>query len=140
MSATWYYFPSIGMSVALLIQDTKRMRRIILLPVACLSVQYFSTLSHKWHDFQIEFWNIKCVVSLSLQLSFQTFPIVRRTERDIINVYRSSCKVPFILARFYCNLNFLYRFSKITKISNFMKISPVGAELLHVDRQMDRQT
>jgi hypothetical protein len=35
-------------------------------------------------------------------------------------------------------LNFLDRFSKNTQISNFMKSRPVGTELLHAGRQMDR--
>jgi hypothetical protein len=38
-------------SVALVIQHAKRMRRIILLSVTCLALLYFSTLSHKRYDF-----------------------------------------------------------------------------------------
>jgi hypothetical protein len=37
--------------VALLIQQAKRMRRLPLPAVACLALQYFSTLPHKRHDF-----------------------------------------------------------------------------------------
>jgi hypothetical protein len=39
----------------------------------------------------------------------------------ITNIYFSSGKVPVIPVRFYWNLSFLHRFSKITQISNFMK-------------------
>jgi len=43
-----------------------------------------------------------------------------------------------ISVRFQWNLNFLNTFSKSTQIPNFMKMRPVGAELLHVDGQTDR--
>jgi len=55
----------------------------------------------------------------------------------IKNVYQSSCKVQVILARFYRNLNFSNIFSKNPRISNFVKIGPVGAELFYTDRGRD---
>jgi hypothetical protein len=89
-------------SVALVIQHETRMRCIILSSVACLAVPYFSTFSYKRHDFRGEsYWTQNCVFWFSLQLLSQIFLILRRIEPHIIiNVHRSSCKVPVILVRF----------------------------------------
>jgi hypothetical protein len=45
--------------------------------------------------------NIKCVFWFYLQLLSETFLILRRIQLDIIvNVHRSSCKVPLLLSDF----------------------------------------
>jgi hypothetical protein len=88
-------------SVALVIQHTKRMRRIILWSVVCPAVPYISTLSHKRHDFRKKVIEYKMCVLTFLQLLSATFLILRRIQLDItINVHRSSCKVPLFLSDF----------------------------------------
>jgi hypothetical protein len=82
--------------------------------------------------------NIKRIFWFSLQILSETFLILRRIPRDVaINVKMPSCKVPTILVRLLCNLNFLDRFSKKkkTQISVFIKISSVGVEFFHGDGQ-----
>ena len=86
---------------ALVIQHAKRMRCSMLSSVVCPAVPSFSTLSHKQHDFRKMLLNIKCVFGFSVQLLSETYIIVGITERDIVvNVHRSSCKVPVVLLRF----------------------------------------
>jgi hypothetical protein len=87
-------------SVVLVIQQAKCMRHIILSYVACLAVPYFSTFSHKRHNFGKKLLNIKCVFWFSLQLLSETFLILRIIDWDIINGHRPSCKAPVILVRF----------------------------------------
>jgi hypothetical protein len=60
----------------------------------------------------------------------------RRAERDIKNMYWSSCNVPLILVRFEWNLNFLDRLLKSTRMSNLMKIRP-GDRIVHADGRTD---
>jgi hypothetical protein len=123
--------------VALIIQYGKRMRHIILLSVACLSLPHVSTLSYKRRGY-----GKKVIEHEICALSFSTIfskicLILRGTERHIIrNVHMCSCKVRFQWILYVCD-----RFSKNPQISNFMKIRPVGVELFRAaDRQTDRQT
>ena len=78
-------------SVALVTQRALHMRHIVLSYVVCLDVPYFSTLSHKWHNFWKKVIEHKmCVLILILRI-----PVI---QRDIvINLHRSSCRVPVIL-------------------------------------------
>jgi len=59
---------------------------IILTSVACPTLQYFITLSHKRRDFREKSLNMKCVFRFSLQRFSETFLILRRTERDIVQL------------------------------------------------------
>jgi len=88
--------------LALVIQHAKCMHCIILTPVACLALPYFSTLSHEQHARLLgkKLLNIKCMFWFSLPLLPETF-LTLRTEHDIIKyVNWSSCKVPVILVNF----------------------------------------
>jgi hypothetical protein len=79
-------------SVALIIEHSMYVHHSMLISVACGLYHIFSTLFHKRHDF------FKSVLILSL-LS-ETFLILIRDERDIINLHSSSCQVPVVLVRF----------------------------------------
>jgi len=62
-------------SVALVIQRAMRMRRVTVSSVACPDLQYFSTLSHKRHDFRKSLIEHKMCVLIFLQLLSETFAI-----------------------------------------------------------------
>jgi len=70
-------------------------QHIISLSVACLDLPYFSTFSHKLHGLRKKVIEHKTCILIFCTKLCETFLILRRNERDIIiNVHRSSCKVP----------------------------------------------
>ena len=76
--------------------------------MTCLAVPYISTLSHKRHDFREEGGGgggitepKMCVLIFATNFRPETFLILTIIRRNnIINVQKSSCKVPVILVGF----------------------------------------
>ena len=118
------------------IQHAMRMRHnvICVLPGSIIFFHFFL----QNHDLKnIKLLNTECVLLFSLQMSPETFPILRRNERDMIkNAHWSSYKVPVVLVRFFMKPEF----SKNIQIPNFMKIRPVGPEMFHANGWTDRRT
>jgi hypothetical protein len=116
-----------SVAVAWIVQHAKLMLHLIPSSVAYLAVQYFSTLSHKRHDFQKKnFPNVKCVFIFSTIWAWNIY-YFKNIQRDIItNVNTFWCKVPVLLVSILWNLHFLHRFSKNNEISNFVKNPSVG--------------
>ena len=122
------------------------MRCSVFSSIACPALPYFSTLSRKMHDFRIKAIGhtvCVCVIWFCLEILSETFLILRRTEWYITtNVHRSAYNLPVIIAKFYWNLNFLYRFSRKKLLSNkFHENSSSGSRFIPrgwTDRQTDR--
>jgi hypothetical protein len=82
--------------------------------LADMQLAYFPTLSHKLHDFRKKLLNIKCMI-FSTTFVWNIL-ILRRNQRHIIiNVHKSSCKVPLFLSDFNKTRIFSENFREVLK-------------------------
>ena len=77
------------LSGALVIRHAKRARFIILSPVTCLALPYFSTLSQMARISKTKKFDQKTCVLIFSTNSFGTFLILRTEQDKFINVYWS---------------------------------------------------
>ena len=129
------------MSVALVIQHKKRMRRFTLLPVAWSAQPCVSKLSQKQHNF----WKKKVIEhKMCFLISSATFTWnISHSKKNWARYHK--CTLVFAKSACYSwqilmKPGFFDRFSKNIQISDFTKIHPVGAELFRADgrTQTDR--
>ena len=119
----------------------KRLRRIVLSSAAYPAVSYFSTLSHKRHDFRGK----KFTERKTRALIFSTIFVwnicnFKKKLGIIVNVCTCSVKYPLFLS----DLNQTWIFStcfrkKKTRTSNLIKVPPVEPSRVPYGRA-DRQT
>jgi hypothetical protein len=126
-------------TVALIIQLSMSMRRVMLSSVVCMAVpHFFSTLPSKRYGFQGTVTEHKIRILTFCTILCETFLILRKIKSDIIiNASRFPSKLLVILVRLEWNFNFLNTFSKNNYMIYFMRICLVVAEFFHVDRQTD---
>jgi hypothetical protein len=113
-----------------------RVRHIVIRGLQC-STNYFinfTVLERMILNTKFMFW-------FSLQLYSEPFLIIRRNIRDVIQIHVGlHVEYPVFFSDFNDTWIFWKDFRKIRKISNFMKTSPVRAELFHVDGRTDGRT
>jgi hypothetical protein len=122
--------------VALVIQHAESMRRVMLSTETFLSPLYFSTLSHKGHDFQKKVLNMKSIFILYVNFVRNISHSKQKSAKYCHKCKKSVHKVSIIFVRFQWKFNFIDRFSK-KKIKYRIKILTVEAELFRVDRRTD---
>jgi len=90
-----------GVSVALIVQHAKRMRRIILSAMACLAVPHFSTLSHRQLDFRKIYWTKKSFFYFPHKFCLQYFSFKDELSEILPYVYTGiHLKYPLFLTDF----------------------------------------
>jgi len=82
--------------IALFIQYAMRMLRIIPLSVARLDLPYFSKIISQWHNFlkNVNEYKIFTFIFSTTFFVSEIFLILRRIQRNIINVQKFLCEVP----------------------------------------------
>jgi len=103
--------------------------------VACLDLQYFSTLSHKEYDFREKVIEHKMFV---LILSTTCVWNISRWKKNWGRYYQDVHSYSYKVSLFLPNINETWFFRKVfEKFSNVLKIRPVGAEMFHADWDCD---
>jgi hypothetical protein len=96
-------------SVALVIQHAKRTVRIILPSVACPAVPYFSTLSHKRHDFRKTFIQHKmCVLIFSTTFVWN----ISHSKQNSARYYHKCTQVFMSSTCYSCQISIKLAFSR----------------------------
>jgi len=124
--------------IDLVTQHAMCMRRIMS-SVACLTVPYFSTWSHKRHDIRKKLTEYNTCVWFSLKClsELRVFPIVRRIQRSTIchKLRGYSCKVPDIIVGFQWNFSKTFKCQVSWKFFYWEPSYSMGT-----DWQTDKQT
>jgi len=124
-------------SVTLGIQHSMRMRYIVKLEPVRLCYIFPHYLKNGTIFWKKKLLNTKCVFWFPLQLSSETFLIIR-TERGINkNVWWSSCKVRVILVRFEWHLIIFDSFLKTSNIKVYEKPSS-GSQVVSCGQTVGR--
>jgi hypothetical protein len=106
----------------------------ILLSVACPALQRFSALSHIRHDLR------KIVIERKMCFDFLCNFCLKqcsffKKKKSAIYYHTYAC-LNLKYSDFNETLTLFKRFSRNTQTSNFIKLRPVTAELLHADGQL----
>ena len=115
------------MFVALIIQQAMRMRRIILPSVACLALPYFSTLSHKLHDFRkkkkVTEYKM-CVLTFSTNFVWN----ISHSRKNSARRYHKCTQFVTYITCDYSQILIILQFFRhiFEKYSNFTKVHPVA--------------